>query len=476
MPIAGTITSQGVGANIDLAGILTQLMAIERIPLDRLEAKVTNYDARISALGSIKSSLSSVQSALAGLTDGTSILANAATSSDTSLLTATGTTAAVAGNYTITEIDKLAQSQKLVATGQADQTVAIGLGGATTLTIDLGTTVGAAFTPNADPQFVVNLDGTNNTLEGIRDAINDADGGVTATIVNDGGATPYRLVLSSTNSGADESMRIVVAGEADLVTLLNYDPAGAKNLTENVIAQDAQFKVDGIAITKSSNTVTDVISGVTLNLLAVDAAASVNISVSQDTASAKTAVEDFVKSYNDLREEIKKHIASGSSDDDDDVAGAFAGDYGTRQILDSVRDILTQAPTGIVGDYQNLSSIGVSFQTDGSLAVDTAELDAAILTDSDNVAELFSSATDGYATRLDTLMDEMLTSYSGIIDSRTEDYTQRISLLEDRKVTMEAQLLRIEERMRARFTALDVLIGSLSNTSNYLSQQIAQFG
>lgn len=274
----GTITSQGVGSSLDVAGIVRQLMQIERAPLDKIIQQKDSFDARISALGTIKSTLSSLQSSLTGLASGNSILANKAESSDTSILNATGTSGAVAGNYSI-EVSQLAQSQKLVATGQADTTTAIGNG---TLTIDLGTIsggtfddltgkyTGAGFASNASGPFDIVIDATNNTLDGIRDAINDAGIGVTASIVNDGDpANPQRLVLSS-SSGADQSMSISVAGDAALSDLLSHDPTGTQNLSQTITAQNANFKVDGIDITKSSNTVTDVIAGVTLDLKATN--------------------------------------------------------------------------------------------------------------------------------------------------------------------------------------------------------------
>ncbi len=475
----GTITSQGVGSNLNLSGIVDSLMKIERIPLDRLIAQKTSFDAKISGLGTIKSSLSSFQSALAGLKSGSSILANAATSSNTALVNATGTSGSVAGNYSV-DVSQLAQSQKLVAAGQADQTAAIGAGTSSTLTIDLGTIAGgtfdsvtgtysgATFTANANPSFNVTIDSTNNTLEGIRDAINTANGGVTATIVNDGNATnPYRLVLSSTNSGAAESIRIAVSGDATLSSLLSEDPAATQNFAQTVSAQDANFTVDGIAVTKTSNTVTDVIQGVTLDLAGVTTA-PVTVSVTQDTASAKTAVESFVTAFNDLQAEIKTQTDTGKNGG---TAGALAGDSITRQIQSQIRDELNKIPTGITGSFMSLSSIGVAFQTDGTLALDETKLDAAIQADSKNVSDLFSSA-DGYATRLDTVLSGML-NFNGSIDARTNALTSRISDLEDRQVNMESGLARTEARLRARFTALDVLVASLNATNSALSQQLA---
>lgn len=464
----GTITSQGVGSNIDIANIVTKLMEIERAPLDRLIEQKTSIDAKISSLGTIKSSLSAFQSALAGLTDGTSILANKATSSNPTYIQATGTSGSVAGNHTI-EVSTLAYAQTIVAAGQADSTAAIGGGTSTTLTIDQGSVSGGVFTANANPSFNVVIDSSNNTLEGIRDAINAENQGVTASIVNDGDPTnPYRLVLSSKETGADSVIRIGVSGDATLSGLLSQDPEGIQNLTETVTAKDASFTVDGIAITKSSNSVSDVISGVTLDLQAdTTTVGPVTVSVSQDTDSAKTAIKAFVTAYNDLREVINTETAAGI---DGSTAGALASDSSTRQIFNTIRDAINQAPTGITGSYTNLSSIGVSFQRDGTLALDETQLDSAIQDDSNNVAELFSAA-DGYATRLDSIAEDMLI-YNGTIDSRTNVFKDRISDLEDRQVTLESRLERIEARMRQRFTALDVLVSSLTDTNTALTQQL----
>ena len=481
MPSFGTITSQGVGSNINIAGIVNDLMEIERIPLQRLEAQKNNFDARISSLGKIKSSLSAFQTALSSLTTASGLQPSKATSSDTSFLTASGTNNAVTGSYSV-EISSLASRQKLVAAGQADATAAIGGGAATTVTIDLGTITGtlntttgqydpgATFDTGTTPSFDIVIDSSNNTLEGIRDAINDANQGVTATIVNDGDpANPYRLVLSSTESGADQSITISVdpAGEAAIGALLNHDPTGTQNLSETVTAANAAFTVDGIAITKSSNTVTDVIQGVTLDLMA-QTSGPVTVNVSQDTDSTTAIVENFVSTYNDLRELIKEETASGSGDSE---GGAFAGDSATRSLYNTLRDELIQAPTGLTSTvYTNLSSIGIEFQSDGSLTLDSASLAAAIQDDSDSVSDLFSSA-DGYATRLDSVLDEML-KFGGTIDTRTDGYKDRIDSLDDRIGNMEDRLLRTESRIRARFTALDVLISSMSATSSYLTQQL----
>jgi flagellar hook-associated protein 2 len=472
----GTLSSPGLGSNLDISSIVSQLVALERIPIDRLDDKITSYDAKISALGKLKSSLSTLKSSVFGLDSGTSFDVYKADSSDSSIVSAATGSGATAGDYSI-EISQRAQGQKLVATGQADTATAIGTG---TITIDFGTIsggtfdsgtgtyTGSTFTSNGGGTHDIVIDSTNNTLEGIRDAINDADIGVRASIINDGDPTnPYRLVLSSEETGADQSLSISVSGDVALSDLLSHDPSGTQNLSETVTAQDAMFTVDGVAITKSSNSVDDVIPGITLNLAAETTGTAVTLSVSQDTDSIKSSIEDFVNAYNSFYEEFKKLTDSGVNGG---TEGALASDYATTQLNSTLRSQLSQAVSGVTGSFDTLSSVGVQFQSDGTLKLDSALLDDALASDSAGVAELFSSA-DGYGTRLYDAVSSMVGA-DGTITSRVDGYEDRISSIEEKQLQMEARLNTYETRLRKSFGALDVMISNLNSTSSYLSQQL----
>ncbi|MDH4284429.1 MAG: flagellar hook protein, partial [Gallionellaceae bacterium] len=213
---------------MDVNSIVSQLMTVEQRPLLALARKEASYQAQLSAYGSIKGALSSFQSAVSGLSNASRFQGLTATSSDTSIITASAASSAVAGAYSIDAITSLAQAQKLAAAGQASSTAAIGTG---TLTFDFGTIsggtfssvtgkyTGATFTSSGAGTKTVTIDATNNSLQGIRDAINAAKIGVTATIVNDGGASPYRLALSSDSIGKTNSIKISVAGDAGLSSL-----------------------------------------------------------------------------------------------------------------------------------------------------------------------------------------------------------------------------------------------------------------
>lgn len=392
-------TSGISSTNLDINGIVSQLMAVEQRPLAALAKREASYQAKITAFGSIQGALASLQSAVQGLNSTSRFQASKATSSDGAAVGASASSTAVAGSYSLS-VTALAQQQKLVAAGQASDTSAIGLGTSTTLSFDFGTIsgaspvsgkyTGATFTSGGSGIKTVTLDATNNSLQGIRDAINTANIGVTATVINDGGASPYRLALTSNNAGQSNSIKISVSGDATLATLLAHDPAGlpaAQNFTETTAAQNAAFTVDGIAISKTSNTVSDVIGGVTLTL-AKTTASPVTVDVAPDSASIRSAVEKFAKAYNDLN----KTLADLSSYNSATKQGAtLQGDATVRSLQNQMRAILNTPVGSVAGAYSTLSQIGVSFQKDGSLAVDSAKLNSAITSHPGDIADLFAA-------------------------------------------------------------------------------------
>lgn len=390
-------TSATTNSNIDVAGIVSQLMTVEQRPLTALAKKEADYQAKLSAVGSLKGALSSFQTALAALKDASKFQALTATSSDSASMTASASSGATAGTYVI-DVTSLAQAQKLVAAGQTSSTAAIGAGAATTLTFDFGAIsggtfssatgqyTGASFTSNGNGTKTVTIDATNNSLQGIRDAINAANIGVTAAIINDGSSTPYRLALSSNNQGSSNSLKISVAGDAALSALLSQDPAGTQSLSETVTAQNANFKVNGVSVSKSSNSVSDVIQGVTLNLLK-PTTASASITVARDSNSIQSQINSFVKAYNELAKTLK----DVSSYDANTKKGAvLQGDAVVRSIQSQIRGVLN-APLSGAGSLTTLSQVGLTFQKDGTLSFDSSKLTAALSKSPNDVAAVFAS-------------------------------------------------------------------------------------
>jgi len=400
------LSAAGIGSGLDVNGIVNQLLSVERQPLLSLDKKEAGLQAKLSAYGSLKGALSSFQTAVRGLSDLSKFQIVKATSADATVYTASASGSAVPGTYAI-EVTELAQAHKLRSGGFANTTDAVGYG---TLTIQYGTydSGGNTFTLNAAKAAqTVTLSSTQNTLAGIRDAINAANIDVTATIVNDGGATPNKLVITSKDTGAANSLKITVSDNDGIHTdtsglsQLAYDPtavAGSgKNLTQTLAAQNATLTVDGItSISKSSNTITDVVQGVTLNLVKKSAAGvSAALSVVRDTATVKTSVEAFVKAYNDINKSVKDLTAYNATTKQ---ASVLQGDSSALSIQRQIRAALNNTVTFVSGSYTLLSQIGVAFQKDGTLTVDSVKLDSAISTNFNDIAALFTAlgkATDG---------------------------------------------------------------------------------
>ena len=409
--------------SIDVASIVSSLMAVEQQPITRLNSQISSYNAKISALGTVQSALSSFQSAVQGLNSLT-FNSFSATSSNSAVVAATASSIAKPGNYSLT-VSQLAQAQNLVVAGQASATTAIGSGDSTTLNFDFGTIsggtlangtyTGANFASNGSATKSVTIDSGNNTLSGIRDAINAANMGVTASIINDGSTSPYRLVLTSNTTGVANSMKISVAGDATLSGLLAQDPAGTQNLSQTSAASNANFTVNGIAISKASNTVGDVVSGVTLNLSGTSTSA-VTLNVGPNTSAVSTAINGFVTAFNAAAKAIQNQT---SYDATTKTAGTLQGDVSLSILQSQMAAMLT---TNIgTGAITNLTQIGIGFQKDGSLAVDSAKLNAALNTNYQGVANLFVAA--GTAT------DNLVSYTSASSSTKAGTYALNISQL-----------------------------------------------
>jgi flagellar hook-associated protein 2 len=389
------ISAPGIGSNIDVNSIVTQLMDIEKQPLTLLDTKEASYQAKLSAYGVLRGGLASLQSAVSGLASLAKAPGFTASSSDTTVATASAAGNALSGSYSL-NVTTLAQRQSLVAGGQADATTAIGTGTSTTLTFQFGTISGgtltngvysgATFTQDAtSSSATVTIDATNNSLQGIRDAINSANIGVTASIVKDGTAAPYRLVLQANSAGAARSIKIGVSGDGSLQTLLGYDPAGTQNLTQTAAAQSAQLTINGVGITSTSNTITDALQGVSLTLIK---AGSSTVIVDRDKGAVRQSINAFVKAYNDLNGSIDNLT---SYDPNTKRGGLLLGDAAARQIQSQLRNLLSGTAGVGDGGLNVLAQAGISFQRDGSLTVDSGKLDQALSSSFDDVLRLFGS-------------------------------------------------------------------------------------
>ena len=450
-----TISAPGVGSGLDIQGLIQQLMEVEREPLRQLEKQQQDYEAQLSAYGRLKSALSSFQSAMADLSSVADFRKYTTVSSDESVLTASASSAAAVGSYDIV-VNTLAERHKLSSGAYADSdTTAVGTG---TLTIDVG---GNAFS--------VTIDASNNTLEGIAAAVNDAadNTGVMATVINDG--TSAYLVFTASETGTANALTVTVTGDGDGndtdnagLSALTFVSGGTQNMTQIQAPVDASLTIDStFNVTSGSNTVTGVISGVTLEL---EALGSATLDVQRDTEGVTESVQAFVDAYNALRNTL-----NDLGDDE------LEGDSTLRSIAGRLRGVLNTPPTGLSTSLTALSEVGITTERDGTLSLDTATLNDALASDFNGVAQLFANDPQGYAFRFEALADELL-DVEGVIKAREDGLNERIDLTEERITRMEYRLDKIEQRYLAQFTALDTLLAQLQATGNFLSQQLGALG
>lgn len=384
------LSSPGIGSNLDVNSIISQLMALERRPLAALDKKEAGFQAQLTAYGSLKGALSSFQSAVKALAVPARFTASKASVADATVLSASTGSSAAAGSYGI-QVTALAQAHKL-KTGTTFTSTSETLGSGT-LTLQFGTYSGGTFTANADKAAAtITIAAGQNSLAGVRDAINAANAGVTAGIVNDGSGN--LLVLSSKDSGTANALKITVTDDdgnntdAAGLSRLAYDAStgGTANMAQTQAAQNATAIIDGITVSKASNTITDAIEGVTLNLL--KAGGPTTLTVAKDTAGTKAAVESFVKSYNDAAKALKDLSAYNAAAKQGAV---LQGDATVRTIQSQLRAVLNGALTTAGGGLTTLSDIGVSFQKDGTLALDATKLQKAMDDPSKDLSTLFAA-------------------------------------------------------------------------------------
>jgi len=466
----GTISSSGLGSGLPVDSLVTQLMAIEKQPLTLIDKKEASYNASLSAWGTIKSSLSALQTAAKALGTPAKMLPLTASSSQSGVLTATADagSGAAAGSFSI-EVTSLAASQKIkTAVGYGAATDVVGTGN---ITLEVGgyddSTDPPTFTAKSTKTIAIGSG--SNTLAGIRDAINAANGGVTASIINDGKSN--YLSLASTDSGTANTMRISV-DDPSLNALSYNDPSGVSEMEETVAASDAVLTIDNVKVTKSSNTITDAIQGVTLNLTGTTASGTTNkLTLTKDDAAVKTAVGDFVKAYNDA---IGAMTKASAFDTATGKGSTLTGDSTLRNIQSQMRSLLGTAFPG--GKATTMAAVGITTQRDGTLGIDADKLSKAMNDPGVNMSGLFatSGAKRGFAAQLDVTLGRIL-SPVGTLAGHTGSINTSITALEKQRTAINSRLVSVEARYRAQFSALDTAMASMQTTTSYLTQQLAQF-
>jgi flagellar hook-associated protein 2 len=471
----GSISSPGIGSGLDVKTLVSNLMQTEQGPMNNIIQQEASDQAKISAFGTLKSVLSTFQNAVSTLNLSSTFAAVAPHVADSSYFTASMSGTAVAADYDV-EVKALAASQKLVSKGFTDTTTVIGDG---SLTLDIGkydtSTTPPGFTPKSGSTAVqITIDPTNHTLAGIRDAINNAHAGVSASIIDDGSGK--RLSITTSDTGTANAVRIgaTETGGAGLAQLA-YDGSTGSGLTQNVKAADAHLIVDGLDVYKSSNTVTDAVQGITLNLLKTTPDSTPNkLSLSRDTDKVRTAIDSFVTAYNS----VHKNIASLTAYDVTTGKGSLlTGDSTTATIDTKLRTLVTgSVATGIPG-LTSLTDIGIGFQTDGTLKVDTDKRDKILNDPTIDVKKLFVKTSDsmvGIASRMNTGVSDLILGNDALLNHQVDNLNADYKQLESRKSNETKRLQTVQDRYTAQYSSLDTLIASMNQTQQYLTQQLAQ--
>lgn len=471
----------GIGSGIDIDSIVKAMVSAEQAPkqgqLSKLESKTTT---QLTNLGQLKGAISSFQTALAALNSPSQFLARTASSSVSSVATGTASQSASAGSYQL-EVTQLANSSKVaLAAVPSVEGTTLSSG---TLSIKVG----------ASSVLDVVVDSSNNTLAGVRDAINKAASGVSASIVTDDQGS--RLVLTGSKSGDGNDISVTVAGGAaetgktalsslafsgnavapDVADTVTY-PDGASdanyiadlqtfNASGKLIttAQSAKLTVDGLSITRDTNTISEVIGGVSLDLKSLG---SSKLTIAQDQSGVKANVQKFADAYNVMIGFINSATkVTVVNDTSAPVTGALLGDSSVRSLVNTVRGELTSVQGD--GAFRVLADLGVTTQRDGTLKVDSTILSKAVTADFDGIAAYFTGDS-GLAARLSTKL-AAYTESGGILEQRTDSLQATLKKVDTQKTDLATRMASLTERLYTQYNAMDALVGQLKTTSDSLT-------
>ncbi len=374
------IQSLGAGSGIDSRNLVKQLTEIERsAPQARIDTKRELSETQISDFGKIKSALSTFQASAAALIKPEGLFSKSASFTESNTIVPTSLNTKVEpGTYKFS-VESLAQSQTLASGEYTSVDDAVGMG---TITFNFGAWDGTTFTANgASSAKSIVIDSSNNSLKGLKEAINNAKMGVTASIVNNGAG--YVLSINA-QAGVNNQLKIEVNEGAtapenvDAIGLSRfaYDAAIAGFTTEKQSGTDAKLTVNGLSVTRSSNTITDLVEGLTLDLLKADPGETVSITVSDDKEFAKQTTRDFVDAYNALLEELEPVIGF---DEENDKRGSLANDALAKSIVGQMRNIFASGVPGMPEDavFTALTNLGIRTELDGTLTIKDEEFDKA---------------------------------------------------------------------------------------------------
>lgn len=467
-----TISSLGVGSGLDSEGIISALLAVERKPITLLTEQTSEIRTQLSSVGKMQSLVAAMRDK-AGAIGGISLWGQTTvTSSDSASVGGFTVNGATPGRYSVS-VSQLASSQTVtMATALASSASELSDG---TLQIELGSWSGGTFTGDGSP-VTVTIGSDDTSLASIRDKINDAGAGVTATIVSD--ANGARLSIRSDETGKESGFKITATENIDDndaatgLSVLGYD-AGVTGtpMTLNQAAGNAVAEVNGVDVESATNTLDGVGDGLTLTLTKTTTT-PVEVVVADDTEAIKTAIDDFVKAFNELATYIKDQTKYNESAK---TGGPLQGDRTTIGLQWQLRGVINQGSSAS-DTWSRLSEVGITMTKDGTLSTSTSDLEEA-LKNPDELRKLLAtdgtdSAGSGFMDRFKDLGNAVLGT-EGSLTTLQASLEMRIERNDDREDQMEDRLTRTEARIRAQYEALDTSMAKLSALSSYVTQQLA---
>ncbi len=442
------ITFGGLASGIDTASIIDSLMSIERVPVTRLQTDKAWLNNRLAAYQQFDGKLKTFLANVENLSDREQYLHKNVSSSSSDYFSTSVNTDALAGVSYGVEVKSLALVQKSHSdNGYSSETDTIFSAGNLLLTVD-GTV------------NTINISAEDATLAGVMEAVNQADLGVTASIINDGSDTnPYRLTLT----GHDTATIFSIDGSA-----LN-DSETFGDFTVYQPASAAEIVVDGITITSDSNTVEDAIPGVTLDLEKAEIGTITQVNITKDNSAISTNISAFVAGYNEVISFVTSQSTMG-----DTAGGLLGGDSGLSAIKRHLQGMLTDYIDNS-GSFRAMSELGLETQKDGTLTINSSTLTDAIDGDFDSLVSLLAGNTDGnegIATQFEEYLEGLTSSSSGLLAGRKENIDSNIKRIDTRIEQMEKRLAKREETLRKQFLAMEQLVSIMNSQSSFLTQQM----
>ncbi len=453
------ITSSGIGSGLDISGLVQQLVAAERQPLEtRLNRKVSETQTELSALGTLKSALESFTSSLSRLEAPELYTGRTVSGEDSEVFTVSVDDEAVPGRYDV-EVETLATRHKIASSAYTDSDTSVG--------------TGQLSFSNSNDSFSIDVEAGSDSLSDIRDAINSAadNFGVTASIIqsNDGA----HLVFTSDDAGLDYALTVTATtdvGDTGDLSKLRYD-AGSPHadMTEKTEAVNSQIRVDGFLQSVSGFEIDSAVQGMTFSLIDANPGETYTVEVAEDKGSVRAEIAGFIGSYNRLRGTIN---GLGSYDADTGQAGALQGDSLLRSLSGDLRELLSVVVPDIDEDLDTLAELGITTNPeDGTLELDSDQLSDVMDNQFDKLSALFlgdSGLVQQFNDRLSSFTDET----DGIINNRESRLEDRMDGYEDQQEVINRRIAVIEARYQQQFLALDTLMGELTSTGDFLTTQL----